>query len=158
MGSMARCKQVAAAIARFVVGALFVYAGVSKANDPGQFIRDIWNYQLLPESSAFWIAAYLPYLEILAGIALIAGFQRSGARLLLSGMLLVFVAMLIAAWARGLDISCGCFGTASANTPANYPLLLARNVLLGAALAFDAWTGKLPAPPNERVSPSGVVN
>lgn len=151
---MDRGKQIAANLARFAVGAVFVYAGVTKASDPGQFIRDIWNYQLLPESIAYWVAAYLPYLEVFAGIALVTGFQRNGARLLLFGMLVVFVAMLISAWTRGLDISCGCFGTTSADTPTNYPLLLARNVLLGTGIVFEAWVEKKPRP-RTPVTPAG---
>jgi uncharacterized membrane protein YphA (DoxX/SURF4 family) len=152
---MDRGKQIAAILARVVVGALFIYAGFSKASDPGQFIRDIWNYQLLPESVAYWIAAYLPYLEIFAGIALITGFQRNGARLLVFGMLIVFVTMLISAWARGLDISCGCFGPTSADTRANYPVLLARNVLLAAGLLFEAWAEKKTLSPTTTATGGG---
>lgn len=145
---MGRGKQLAAAIARFAVGGLFIYAGFAKASDPGQFIRDIWNYQLVPESFAYWISAYLPYLEILAGIALITGFQRNGARLILSGLLVVFIVLLSTAWARGLDISCGCFGTHSAETSANFPLLIARNLALGAGLALEIWWGKRQVMPD----------
>lgn len=132
-------------VAHLAVGGAFLYAGWGKARAPGEFIRDVWNYRILPEPLAYWIAAYLPYLEILAGAALITGFQRTGARLVLGLLLAVFCVLLTSAWARGLDIRCGCFGGTSTD-PANYPLLLARNALLLAALAWSAVSERLRAP------------
>ncbi|HEX9786075.1 MAG TPA: MauE/DoxX family redox-associated membrane protein [Opitutaceae bacterium] len=122
---------------RVIVGALFIYAGWLKSRDPGALIRDLWNYRLIPEDAAYWIAAALPYLEIVAGIALITGLQRRGAHLVLGGMLAVFIGALASAWFRGLDINCGCFGSASAEH-ANYPLLIGRNLLLLAGVAWSA--------------------
>jgi uncharacterized membrane protein YphA (DoxX/SURF4 family) len=123
--------------ARLVVGGLFIYAGWLKARDPGALIADLWNYRLLPEGSAYWIAALMPYLEIVAGLALITGLQRRGAHLVLGAMLLVFILALGAAWARGLEISCGCFGVGTAET-SNYPLLIGRNLGLLALVAWSA--------------------
>lgn len=124
-------------VLRLVVGGTFAYAGWVKANDPAQFIRDLWGFRLLPEDAAFWIAAYAPYLEIVAGLALITGLQRRGAHLLLAGMLGVFIAALVIAWSRGLDVSCGCFGRSSADgLPARvWPIV--RDMLLLAALALS---------------------
>jgi hypothetical protein len=81
--------------------------------------------------------------------------KGNGARLLVFGMLIVFVTMLISAWARGLDISCGCFGTTSADTRANYPVLLARNVLLAAGLLFEAWAEKKTLSPTTTATGGG---
>ncbi len=126
-------------LARWIVGALFIYAGGLKAGAPGALIQDIWNYRLIPEDAAYWLAAGLPYLEIVAGLALLTGLQMRGARLLAAGLLIVFIAALASAWIRGLDISCGCFGSASAEH-ASYPLLIGRNLALLAALAWCAPT------------------
>jgi uncharacterized membrane protein YphA (DoxX/SURF4 family) len=57
----------------------------------------------------------LPWIELLAGLALVLGVRpRSGAVLVLV-LLVGFTVAVGAAWARGLDFECGCFGKASAS-------------------------------------------
>ncbi len=113
-----------------VIGGLFIYAGTQKLLDPAAFQIDISNYQLVPFSAAGALAVYLPWLEILSGAALL-GRRPAGAILLLL-MTLVFTIAIASAWARGLNINCGCFG--GGETATNYPLALARNFLLLAGL------------------------
>lgn len=96
-----------------LIGALFVYAGVLKAWDPVRFAGDIENYHILPWAVNVRLAFYLPWLEILCGLALIFRRLYSGAVALVFALMLVFIAATIAAKVRGLDISCGCFGHAS---------------------------------------------
>ena len=96
-----------------IIGALFVYAGVLKVWDPVGFAGDIQNYHVLPWIVNVALAFYLPWLEISCGLALIFRRFYSGALALLLGLLLVFLGATIAAKARGIDISCGCFGHVS---------------------------------------------
>lgn len=97
-----------------LLGALFVYAGISKVMDPAQFFLDIQNYDLIPwQPATVALAFYLPWLEIICGVAVIAKPLRAGALMILTTMLLIFTASLAIAWARGLNISCGCFGGSS---------------------------------------------
>jgi putative oxidoreductase len=96
-----------------IVGGIFVYAGAIKALDPVQFANDIDNYKTLPWLVSVRLAFYLPWLEILCGLALVFRFFYRGGLSILSMLTLVFLAATIAAKARGLDISCGCFGHAS---------------------------------------------
>ena len=97
----------------YLLGALFVYAGMTKTLDPARFFADIRNYDILPwPAVAVMLAFYLPWLEILCGVAVIIRPLRAGALLLLTTLLLAFTAALAQAWVRGLDISCGCFGKA----------------------------------------------
>jgi uncharacterized membrane protein YphA (DoxX/SURF4 family) len=96
-----------------VIGGLFIYAGVVKVIDPVEFARDIDNYKMLPWQMNVWLALYLPWLEIFCGIALIARVLYQGAALILTLLMALFVVITIVAKARGLDISCGCFGHAS---------------------------------------------
>jgi uncharacterized membrane protein YphA (DoxX/SURF4 family) len=53
----------------------------------------------------------LPWIEILAGAALILGLWTRPAALLTTAMLMVFAPAVTYAYLTGLDISCGCFGT-----------------------------------------------
>ena len=95
---------------------LFVYAGVLKALDPGAFSVEIDRYHLLPWEASVVLALYLPWMEITCGAALLFGNIRRAGLLLMGSILLVFLAALASAWARGLDIHCGCFGSADAGS------------------------------------------
>lgn len=96
-----------------IVGGIFVYAGVLKVLDPVQFGIDIDNYKSLPWLVSLRLAFYLPWLEIFCGLALIFRFLYRGGLSILTALTLVFIGATIAAKARGLDITCGCFGHAS---------------------------------------------
>jgi putative oxidoreductase len=96
-----------------IVGGIFIYAGVIKAIDPVQFANDIDNYKALPWFISVRLALYLPWLEILCGLALVFRFFYRGGLSILSMLTLVFLGATVAAKVRGLDISCGCFGHAS---------------------------------------------
>ena len=96
-----------------LVGGIFIYAGALKALDPVQFANMIDNYKMLPWFVSVRLAFYLPWLEILCGLALIFRFLYRGGLSILTALILVFIGATIAAKARGLDITCGCFGHAS---------------------------------------------
>src|SRR5437764_10320373 len=100
-------------IVDLIVGGIFIYAGAIKALDPIRFGLDIDNYKILPWAISVRLAFYLPWLEILAGLALIFRFLYRGGLLILSALLLIFLCATVAAKVRGLDITCGCFGHAS---------------------------------------------
>ncbi len=123
-------------LARLAMAAALVVAGVLKARNPPLFALDIEAYRLIPAAGAIPLAYYLPFLEILAGCALFLPPLRRGALLVASALLLIFTAMLALAWARGLVINCGCFGSASAGA-SSFALSIARNmVLLGLGIAL----------------------
>lgn len=121
------------AILRIGIGLLFVFAGVLKLLDIQQFAIDVHNFRLTPWSLSVVIALYLPWLEILAGAVFASGWKRlmQGSWWTLTLLVLGFVIALGSAWARGLDIQCGCFGEA-ASTTVQWALL--RAIVLGAVL------------------------
>jgi putative oxidoreductase len=108
-------------IVSLLVGAVFVFAGVSKIVDfqpfrfldPMAFARDIDNYKILPWGISVLLALYLPWLEVICGLALAFRRLYSGALALLLALLVVFIGASFAAKARGIDITCGCFGHVS---------------------------------------------
>jgi putative oxidoreductase len=95
------------------VGGIFIYAGVLKILDPVQFGLDIDNYKLLPWFISVRLAFYLPWLEVFCGVALVFRFLYCGGLSILAALTLIFIGTTVAAKARGLDITCGCFGHAS---------------------------------------------
>jgi len=97
----------------FLLAAVFIYAGIIKILDPVGFARDIDNYKILPWPAAVASGFFLPWLEVFCGLALIIRRCYRGALLILCSLTIVFVIASVVAKARGLDISCGCFGHAS---------------------------------------------
>ena len=118
-------------IVAILIGALFVYAGAVKALEPVRFAGDIENYHILPWSVGVRLAFYLPWLEILCGLALILRRLYSGALVLVLALMLVFIGASISAKARGLDISCGCFGHVSDRLSFAWHLVLDFLLLAG---------------------------
>jgi Methylamine utilisation protein MauE. len=102
-------------IVALIIGGVFIYAGVLKALDPVRFASDIDNYKILPWAVSVRLAFYLPWLEILCGLALIARRLYLGGLSILTALASIFIIAAIAAKIRGLDITCGCFGHASKN-------------------------------------------
>jgi len=98
---------------RLVLGGLFIYAGVVKVLDPLDFAQNIRNYRLVGQSLSFIAAIVLPWLEILAGVALAAGSWKRASALIISGLLVFFILLTLVTIARGLDVDCGCFGALS---------------------------------------------
>jgi putative oxidoreductase len=121
-------------LVRIALGILFVFAGATKAYDPGAFAIEIHRYNLIPWLPGALASIYLPWLEILLGVLLILKRFERGALLLITGLLIIFTLALASATYRGLGIDCGCFGKAFADTGTIFPLL--RNVLLLALTGF----------------------
>lgn len=99
-------------ILRVGLGALFVYAGALKVGHPLDFQQAIENYRLLPGFATLPLAFYLPWLEIICGLALVFGRSLRAAAGIVAALCVVFLVGLVQAWIRGLDIQCGCFGSA----------------------------------------------
>ena len=134
MAQMAKVKFVWR-IAAVIVGGVFIYAGAIKALDPVRFASDIDNYKILPWTISVGLAFYLPWLEILCGLALILRRLYLGGLSILTALVLIFSGVTIAAKVRGLDITCGCFGHASQNWSFSGHLALDL-VILAALLAL----------------------
>ena len=100
-------------IVALIIGGIFIYAGMTKIFDPAGFANDIDNYKILPWPLTVRLAFYLPWLEILCGLAVILGLLYRGGLLILTAVISIFILASVVAKARGLDITCGCFGHAS---------------------------------------------
>jgi putative oxidoreductase len=100
-------------LVRVALGLVFVYSSWAKIADPPGFAEMVWNYRILPGFLVNPVAIVLPWLELLAGLALISRFLRKGAALLIGLMLAVFMVALSTDLARGIAIECGCFPTAA---------------------------------------------
>ncbi|AJF06245.1 MauE/DoxX family redox-associated membrane protein [Geoalkalibacter subterraneus] len=95
-------------LARWGLGAVFIYAGALKISEPEVFAVLIGAYGLLPEFLLLPMAVFLASLEIVAGFGLL--FDLRGSLAAVTGMLLLFIAVLSYGLWMGLDVDCGCFG------------------------------------------------
>jgi putative oxidoreductase len=130
---------------RWALGLLFLVAGALKLASPALFTTDIANYLLFPTLAPL-LATTLPAIEIVVGGALLAlGVPwRRAAALCAAGLMLVFTIAASSAFARGIDIACGCFGSESG--PIGW-LTLARDIgLLAVAVAVLALDREAPRP------------
>ncbi len=113
-------------IFRFILGAVFIYAGVQKIFVPAEFSQAIQNYMILPVSLTNLVAIFLPWIEICCGSLLLVGIFIRASAILISLLNLVFIIAILSALIRGLDINCGCFGS---DTPVDW-LKLVENLTL----------------------------
>ena len=97
----------------FVRGALaflLLWAAVSKLGHPTSFLGSLYAYDLpLPRGLLKVVAVTLPWVELLCGLLLLARVWTESALLLLGALMSIFLLATGQAWARGLQISCGCF-------------------------------------------------
>ena len=131
-----------ATAARLLLGGVFLVAGALKIPDPAAAERAVRAYRLLPESLVAPVAFGLPVVEIVVGLALLAGVFIRTAALASAVLLVVYLVGVGSAWARGLQIDCGCFGgggqVAAGDTA--YPTEVLRDgALLLVALALARW-------------------
>ncbi len=140
---------------RLGLGALFVYTGVIKLADPTAFALEIHNYQLFPALAPL-LAGSLPAVELAIGAALLAGprpWLRAGA-LACAALMVVFTVAVGSAVARGINISCGCFGAGSG--PVTMATVL-RDVVLLAASAALLVLSRAPLAPGDPQRPPAAT-
>jgi uncharacterized membrane protein YphA (DoxX/SURF4 family) len=103
--------------ARLVLGGVLVVSGGLKVADPVAAVRAVQAYELLPASLVRVVGYGLPAFEIGLGLLLLAGYTTRLAAGVAAVLMVVFIAAVASAWARGLSIDCGCFGGGGAIAP-----------------------------------------
>lgn len=121
-------------LVRIALGAVFVAAAAPKILRPDEFADSINNYHILPYFLINLSAIALPWVELLFGLFLIFGFRVKAASLATTLLLLVFLAAIISAWARGINISCGCFGTGKGSPPISWHEVVRDSLFLAMSL------------------------
>lgn len=98
-------------LARLVLGGVLLVAGYIKAVDLDASVRSVVAYDLFNYRVAEFIGLTLPIIEIAVGLTLVLGLFTRLSGALGALLMVVFIAGIASAWARGLSIDCGCFGT-----------------------------------------------
>lgn len=135
-------------VARLGLAAVWLISGTLKAVDLDQTVVAVRAYDVLPRAAVDVVAAILPFFEIALGLLLLLGIGTRLVAVVSGAVLLVFIAGVTQAWARGLSIDCGCFGGGGAVAPGATAYLqeIVRDV---GFLALAAW---LVVRPHTRLS------
>ncbi|MDR1546764.1 MAG: hypothetical protein LBU12_08685 [Deltaproteobacteria bacterium] len=149
-------RRLAVPTARLVLGGAFIWAAVAKIGRPQELAETIVGYRLLPEALIAPLALTLPFLELWAALAALAGpprFRRAGA-VLLGLMLAAFMLAAAQGLIRGLDFECGCFGSADSRRPG--PRFFLEDALLLAAAVLTAREAGQAARPDKPTAKSNA--
>jgi hypothetical protein len=118
------------------LGGVFLYAASSKIADPRPLITIIWGYRLLPNGPINMIAIFMPWMELLIGLAMVTGVKRRAGALWAWALLTGFIGALAINAIRGLDVACGCFSSSATETHNAWLLVLRDTPMWLAALVM----------------------
>lgn len=133
-------------LARLALGGVLLVAGLLKVRDLTGSVQSVLAYEIFGYEVSRLIGTVLPIVEIAVGLLLLLGLLTRAAAWVGGGLMVVFVAGIISAWARGLAIDCGCFGTGGPVDPEDTAYLseILRDLAL---LAAAAWLVVRPRTP-----------
>lgn len=100
---------------QIALGAIFIVAALPKIADPPSFAHMIYNYRVLPGALINISALVMPWVEVLAGLALILGIWVRPARWIITLLLITFMIAITINLGRGNAIDCGCFDVSAAD-------------------------------------------
>ncbi|GAC1440794.1 MAG: DoxX family protein [Sediminibacterium sp.] len=110
-------------IIRWIIGLLFIFSGLIKANDPlglsykMQEFFEAWGWLAFHDDTLI-LAIIINSLEILAGVAVIIGWRMKAVSWLLLLLIIFFTFLTGYALFSGKIKTCGCFGDCLPLTPA----------------------------------------
>jgi uncharacterized membrane protein YphA (DoxX/SURF4 family) len=104
--------------AQIAAGMIFLAAALPKIADLSAFAGSVHNFHLepfIPVAATNIVAMTIPWIELVAGLALVVGVRPRAGAVIYTVLLACFTIGVIAAMARGLSFDCGCFGKAGAS-------------------------------------------
>jgi uncharacterized membrane protein YphA (DoxX/SURF4 family) len=141
-------------VARLGLAAVFLIAGGLKVTDLAASGRAVNAYKLMSYDNAKLVGAVQPFLEIALGLLLLIGLAVRLSAAIAAVALVIFIAGIVSAWARGLQIDCGCFskgGELTGGRTAEYGIEILRDV------GFLALAGILLVKPRTKYSVDGFL-
>ena len=130
-------------------------SSLDKIASPPAFARAVYQWQVGGPVPSNLVAVTLPWVELVAGLLLVAGAWRREAALVIALLLVVFILAAASVMARGIDVlNCGCVSVTANAADSGWPptwmkgvgwFLITRNlVLLAASLAIVLRPTRLP--------------
>jgi uncharacterized membrane protein YphA (DoxX/SURF4 family) len=115
--------------ARWILGLTFIYASYHKILAPADFAKIVYGYDLFPSGIINLIAIVVPFIELIAGLALILGIYPRSAVLIINGMLVMFIIVLAINLIRGHEFDCGCFSAKETGYFSSAESTLVRDII-----------------------------
>jgi uncharacterized membrane protein YphA (DoxX/SURF4 family) len=97
-------------LSRLTLGGVLFVAGYLKVDKLDISQMAVRSYELLPIPIANFLGLTLPFFEVVIGLLLILGAATRVVSALGGFTMFIFIIAIAQAWARGLNIDCGCFG------------------------------------------------
>lgn len=130
--------HIAPLIARVALGLVFVAAGALKIGHASDLAATITAFGFgLPPVLVAVVSIALPPFELLLGIYLVGGWLLPVTSVVACALLAVFIGVVASVVARGLHVSCGCFGAAD-TAPATW-WTVARDAIILIPAIYLAW-------------------
>lgn len=133
-------------VVRIGLGLLFIAAGALKIGHASDLAATITAFGLgLPGTLVAIVAVALPPFEVLLGVYLVGGWLLPATSAIAAGLLAIFIVVVASVVARGLSVSCGCFGSAD-SAPATWWTVVRDALFLIPALYLAWWSRRASAP------------
>jgi putative oxidoreductase len=119
--------------AQIVCGLIFLASALAKVPDLAAFAGSVHNFHLepfIPMAANNVLAMTIPWIELVAGLALVAGVRPRAGAFVYTALLTVFTIGVVAAVARGLSFDCGCFGK-TGSAPVGLKKIAENLVMIG---------------------------
>jgi uncharacterized membrane protein YphA (DoxX/SURF4 family) len=135
-------------ISRIIVGVLFIFSGLVKANDPlglsykMQEFFEVWGWNFLDNYTLAFSVAMIAF-EIIAGVAVLVGWQMKLFSWLLLLLILFFTFLTGYALFSGKIRECGCFGDC---IPLTADQSFMKDLILLVLIGFIFWKKNLIKP------------
>ena len=140
--------KLAVTVSRVIVGLLFIFSGLVKANDPlglsykMQEFFDLWGMSQF-NSLTLGFSILIIAFEIIAGAALLLGWQMRLFSWLLLLLIIFFTFLTGYAYLSGKFKNCGCFGDC---IPISAKASFIKDILLAILIGFLFWKRGLVKP------------
>lgn len=139
---MTRWVSIAGLAIRVAAAGIWLVAGGAKVADLTHFHAQVDQYKLLPHALEAPFAYALPFAELFVGAYLLIGLLTRYAAIAGCALMVLFLIAQAQAWARGLSLDCGCFGTLAHERVGFWTIV--RDVGLGLpSLVMAIWPARL---------------
>jgi hypothetical protein len=122
--SRVRWTKIGVALGRIALAVIFLAAAYAKMKPQiglpwslasiktslAMFALEVDSYQMLAPAHVSLVAHWLPPLELCLGLWLLTSLFPRASSVLTAILIAAFFSLTIRTYARGLEISCGCFG------------------------------------------------
>ena len=112
---------------RWIIAAIFSVSAVMKMISFKDTTVAVLGYEIVGISLASYVAIGLIAMEIVMALWGISGWRKQLFHQITITIFVVFIMLIISAWARGLEINCGCFG--SSEVPENPVLGYIKDII-----------------------------